>query len=500
MSALFLVGVVYDWPSWIRGPAPYPREWQWGYEVPLTAARWGPAALAALGLLGVVTYLPFGRFPRSVRRRARLGLACATIAGAAFQIALLHFEPDGAAAALTQRTLSDDFTSYFRVAADSRMSVAQFLATYAEEMPRRDRHATSHPPGPILYYRAIISAFRRAEGAAARVLGALEYVGVKRARLYGDSPLPEALLAAAFFGGLGVALCAALTAWPVARIAEAAGADLITATQVGALWAFCPSPTLFSPQFDQVVTFLVAWTCALGCMATHGRSRSGLVGAALGSGAVAGLALFCSFGALPMLGAAAVVTTVLTPPAHRSWRRLAGIASLAALGFGLVSAVPILAGYDLLTTAREALTISRYNYMVLRGYWLWLRFDLLDFSIFLGPPLVAWGLAGVAERLLRRSPSRIFLRPDLMLAVAALVFALDLSGVTRGEVGRLWMPLMPMAFVALVPLRPSAPSRLPVHSLEAARAQPSAILAEQLFLGALLAIVCIVLRLYWNPA
>ena len=93
----------------------------------------------------------------------------------------------------------------------------------------------------------------------------------------------------------------------------------------------------------------------------------------------------------------------------------------------------------------------------------------------------------------------MFLRPDLIWTVAALILALDLSGVTRGEIGRLWMPLMPMAFVALVPLRPSAPPRHSGDPLEAARARPPAILAGQLFLGTLLAIVCIVLRLYWNP-
>jgi hypothetical protein len=497
VSALFLVGVAYDWPSWLRGPAPYPREWQWGYQVPLTAARWGPAVLGALGLLGILTYLQLATRPRSVRARARLGLTCAMIAGAAFQVALLHFEWDGAAAALTQRTLSDDFTSYFAVAANSRVSVAQFLATYATEMPRRDRHATSHPPGPILYYWAILAALRQPEGAAARVLVALERVGVKRVRLYEDTPPPDLWLAAAFLGGAGIALCTALTVWPVARIAEATGADPITAAQVGALWPFCPSPALFSPQFDQVVTLLIASTCALGCMAANHRTRSGLVGAALGSGALAGLALFCSFGALPMLGAAGVVAMALTAPAHRSWRRLVGIASLAALGFAVISAVPILAGYDLLTTAREALSISRYSYMVRRGYWLWLPFNLLDFSIFLGLPLVVWGLTCLVGRP-RRSPAEGLQRPDLIWTVAALVLALDLSGVTRGEIARLWMPLMPMAFVALVTLRPSAPARHPVDTFENAR--PSEILAERLFLGSLLAVTCVVLRLYWNPA
>jgi hypothetical protein len=87
----------------------------------------------------------------------------------------------------------------------------------------------------------------------------------------------------------------------------------------------------------------------------------------------------------------------------------------------------------------------------------------------------------------------------LFWAVAACVLALDVSGVTRGEVARLWMPLMPMAFVALAGLGPSAPPH-PVEGPDAARAWPLAVLAQQLFLGALLAIVCVVLKLYWEPA
>jgi hypothetical protein len=500
VSALFVVGVVYDWPSWMRGPAPYPDEWQWGYHVPLTAARWGPALVTALALLGLITYLALATFPRSVRTRARLGLIGATILAAAFQLALLHFEPDGAVAALTQRPLSDDFTSYFSVAANEHRSVRQFLTAYAAEMPQRDRHAVSHPPGPILYYRGIIAVFRHAEGGAARILVALERAGVKRVRLYQGDPVPEPLLAAALVGGFGVVLCAALTAWPVARIAEAAGADPITATQLGALWAFCPSSALFSTQFDQVGTLLVASACALGCSATNSRGWSGLVGAALGSGALAAVAVFCSFGALPMLGAAGVVATVLAPPAYRSLRRLVGIASLAALAFGVVSAVPMLAGYDLFTTAREALGISRYEYEIKRGYWLWLRFNLVDFSIFLGLPLVAWGLVRVVARSWS-SASGFASRPDMRLvwAVAACVLALDLSGVTRGEVARLWMPLMPLAFVALAPLGPSAPSH-PVEGPEPPRTRLRAVPAEQHFVGALLAIICVVLRLYWEPA
>ena len=69
----------------------------------------------------------------------------------------------------------------------------------------------------------------------------------------------------------------------------------------------------------------------------------------------------------------------------------------------------------------------------------------------------------------------------------------------RGEVGRQWMPLMPFAIVALTPFSPSVPSQCgAAYPLVAS--QRNRAFAGQLLLGSLLAIVCIALRLYWNPA
>jgi hypothetical protein len=257
---------------------------------------------------------------------------------------------------------------------------------------------------------------------------------------------------------------------------------------VGTIWLFCPGPSLFCPQFDQVVTLLVASTCALGCLAMQSKSRRGQIGAALASGATAGAAVFCSFGAVPMLATAGVMAVVLAPAANRYGTGLLQTASLAFASFGVISAVPVLAGYDLLTTAREALSISRYSYEIGRSYSVWLWFNLLDFGIFFGPPLLFLAFVGLIGRLTRRS-SEILFRPDLLAAVAALILLLDVSGVVRGEIGRLWMPFMPLAFVAMMPLRPSAgPGR-------AGRG-----FAERLFIGILLAAVSVVLRLYWDPA
>jgi hypothetical protein len=68
----------------------------------------------------------------------------------------------------------------------------------------------------------------------------------------------------------------------------------------------------------------------------------------------------------------------------------------------------------------------------------------------------------------------------LRLATAAGLAALVLSGVTRGEVGRLWLPLMPLLLVAAL-ARPGGPGR-----------------GESLVYGAALAALTITMALYWQ--
>jgi hypothetical protein len=484
VTAVCIAGIVYDVPEWIRGPDP--QQWQWGYRAPLTAARWWPAGLSAAVLLALGVYVAFGKAPAAAVR-ARIGVIGSIVAGLAFRLALLHFAPHGAAAALAERTMSADMTSYFVVAADTRLSVTEFLRTYAAEMPHRDRHASSHPPGPILFHRAVITFFQRHPRAAETTLGWMELFGVKRSQLTDAEPAPAPLAAAAVAVGFLVLACAALTAWPIAAISLALGADAIGAAQIAILWQFCPSPALFTPQFDQAVTLLAATVCALGGVALGAGSRVKRRAAAFAAGALAGISMFCSFGAPPMLVAAALVVLVGSAAALRTGRRLADAMWAAAVGAVITIAMPMFAGYQFMTTAVEALAISRYDYMLKRQYWTWVKFDLLDFGMFLGPPLVAYAAVSLVGRWRGQpAPSP---RLDIFGVVMAFVLVLDISGVTRGEIARLWMPLYPFVLVAALPACNQA-DRIPCRKQLAGSA---------LLIGVLLAVFCVVVRLYWDP-
>jgi hypothetical protein len=390
--------------------------------------------------------------------------------------------------------MSVGVTSYFTVATGESTSTVDFLASYVRALPDLPMHAATHPPGPVLYYRSLIDASRATPRLTGAIVRGLAAVGVQPDRLAASGERHSPTVAvAALAGGFGTVAAAALTGWAVAAMVALAGADALAAAQVAVLWAFCPAAVFFSPMFDQIVMFLVAACAACACASALARRRWIVVAAGLGSGVSAGLALFSSFGAAPMLAAAGILTIVLTRGRGASWRRVIAVAALAAAGAALVFGGPILAGYDEIAAARVALRVHFDRFMAGRSRWVWLRFNLLDFSIFLGWPLIAWGAVHLARggTMSTRWPFRA--RP--LWTMIAVVVALDLADVTRGEVGRLWMPLMPLfyaaAAVAAIDLAARADS-----SNDAGRRTAS---LERLLVAVSLAAATITLGLYWAP-
>jgi hypothetical protein len=114
-------------------------------------------------------------------------------------------------------------------------------------------------------------------------------------------------------------------------------------------------------------------------------------------------------------------------------------------------------------------------YTAPRSYALWLLFDPLDLALFLGLP-VALTLVLRAALPGEGGPVATRFRLTLLAGVALLV----LSGVTRGEVGRLWIPLMPALLASALVTGAEDPSR-----------------GEALGQGALLALLTLAIAGYW---
>jgi hypothetical protein len=194
-----------------------------------------------------------------------------------------------------------------------------------------------------------------------------------------------------------------------------------------------------------------------------GDSRRAVAWAAA-AGLAGGGALALTYGAPAFLavGGVAVLAAAL---ARGMEVRAALLSCTVAAAVTLATFVaPILAGHHPLASAREALRIHREFFTEPRAYPLWLAFDPLDLAVFVGLP-VAVSLIVAAAHAAERLRARAALSPDeaFRLAALAMLALLLLSGQTRGEVGRIWIPIMPVLLVAALARpahddRPSGPS------------------------------------------
>jgi hypothetical protein len=225
-------------------------------------------------------------------------------------------------------------------------------------------------------------------------------------------------------------------AWAVVLI----GGDWLTAAGAGLVWVLTPSATFFTPWLDQLNTLLVTTSFALLLTAGTARCRAAW---SIAAGIAGGTALFFSYGTAPMLGAGVLMAGVVAA-STRSLTRFASTAAFCAVGLGLVIAAIELAGFPQLGVARAALRAhAAFTQSRQAGLWLWANW--IDFAIYFG---AASGVLLVAT-LMRRNGSGIAGR--LALCVVGVMIVTDLSGTARGEVGRLWMPFMPLLIVAIWP-------------------------------------------------
>jgi hypothetical protein len=457
LTSLVLVAVAFDVPPQIRGPAPYPPEWQWALRDGPTSGRWSPPVLAAAGLL-VLVALSGSSWARARSGRTGRGiLAAAIVLGFCFSLGLLGLEPAGPFATLAARTMSTSWSSYHTVAVSpDAADPLGFLDRHAALLPRLPKHAATHPPGPVLYYRGLVALFERSPRLTSIFL-ALQ--GQEEGR-EPHPPNTRASKAAALFGALLLTLLGVAAAWPVSSIARRLSGDELAGARAGVLWTLVPGPVLFIPQFDQALALPIAGAAALLLAAAEVEAPIRLAYAAA-AGLVGGIALFVSYGSAAFLLVAGALFLAVAGLSRRTLT-IGLVAAAATIGF--VGATALL-GHDPLAAARSALAIHRETYTRPRSYALWLPFNLLDLSVFLGPPVAALSVREAA-----RSP--------VARVVAAALAVLLLSGATRGEVGRIWIPLMPLLLLAAV--TPGRPSR-----------------GDALWLAALLAILDVALRVRW---
>ncbi len=229
--------------------------------------------------------------------------------------------------------------------------------------------------------------------------------------------------------------------------ASAAGAALITLRAIaGEERARVAAPFLAAaPAAIWVATSADAWFLGVSAWGIAslalGTRRGGAGGDLLvaGGGLLLGLTMFLSYG-LVLLAPVALAVTFAT---RRSWRHLA----VAAVSVGVVVAVFASQGFWWF----DGLTQTRIRYQQgsasARSYLYFLFANLAVLGLVVGPATVA-ALPGIIR--LRRTA--IALLP--LTAVTGILLA-DLSGLSKAEVERIWLPFTPwlLTATAVLPLR-----------------------------------------------
>jgi hypothetical protein len=482
LTVVFAVAARFDIVPWLRGPAPYPPEWQWGFAPDPLSGAWLPALLAGGAVLALFALSGSRRAHARPRLFAHALLGAGSLAGWAFSLALLATSPEGPFRTLLARAASRTITSYHAVAvSDEARDPRAFLSRHAAllaDLRGSAKHAATHPPGPVLFYRAALALGERSAPLTDALLGAAR---VPEREF--PPPNTRPARAAALLGALVLGVLGAATAWPVASLAETLGLRPLAAARAGVLYLVLPGPALMVPQFDGALALPVAGATAL--LASAAASGRAAVPKALLAGALGALAVFTSYGAVVFLGIGALAAGAFASTAAGGVRRILTAASLATATLLTLFGATALLGHDPIASARAALAIHREAYTAPRSYALWLLFNPLDLAVFLGLPiavLVAARLGGAAAAW----RDGLTGGGRFLLALGGGIAALVLSGVTRGEVGRIWIPLMPLLLVgALAPGETAEATALDRRGFAAC-------------LAALLVILCLAIRTSWE--
>ncbi|MFE2597242.1 hypothetical protein ACFXCZ_12160 [Streptomyces sp. NPDC059396] len=273
---------------------------------------------------------------------------------------------------------------------------------------------------------------------------------------------PAAVLTFVGLDRIGLGGGAWASAFCVTTGASTAAAVLVTMRALGAERAaraaapflvLAPAAVWIGASADGYFAAVAAWALALLTLAATRTVRAPWA-AALGAGVLLGLAVYLSYG-LTLMAVPAVAVLLIA--------RTARPLPLALAGFAAVTAVFLLAGfrwweaYDLL--------VERYYQGVARerpyGYWVWANLSTLVVTA----GLASFAGLGRAVRRLRRGgkpgedggtdggADRRF-----VLLVGAVLLALliaDLSGMSKAETERIWLPfaLWLPALAALLPAR-----------------------------------------------
>lgn len=361
--------------------------------VPPLVARFDPSPLlgALLPLAVAALVVAFGpRLASALGWRALL--AAGFVAAALWAVSLaLTDGVDGLTRPL-------EFPNDYRQDIDLVAAPREFLSHFTMRIDRYNQHVRAHPPGMVLLLWSMDGLGLRGAGWEAALI-----------LLGGASVVPAAMVA----------------------LKEVSGET--PARTVAPFLALAPAAIWVATSADALFAGVGAWAVALLVLAT-GRSGRASAGLALGGGLAFGVALFLSYG-LALLAVPPLVVAIV--------RRRPLPLLLAAVGALAVVGLFALAGFWWIDGLRATMHEYRESVARIRPYSYFVLGNLAALGVAVGPA------TAVALASLRRSRTWVLVAGGL-----AMVALADLTGLSKGEVERIWLPFVPWVMVATSELPP----------------------------------------------
>ncbi len=437
ITILFFILIATDLIPYLRGPAPHPQEWRWIYQYSNNLNKiWAPL-VAGLSII-LFSYAVKRKDATFISKKKYLLISFIVIIGFLFQVSLLYYSRSGIRV-LFSRIANPDITSHFSASVQIRpKDIPYFLKNFTSLIKDLPLHARSHPPGTILMFVGLNTLFENIP-----IPNSVLSLKPQRADVLDIwNQLQPAQKMTAVSSGFIIILLSQLAVIPLYLIAttlsnpKAAIYASLLYISIPALSSFPPFPDLFLPLFG-----LTAFYFLIKYFKNFKPSYLFITGLTLSTG------LFFSLSLSPIILMSSLYylfkSSMLDKPKRLGLKRHIKNAVSAFLGFiSFPLLMYILFGFNIFDVV---ISIIKANPVGFRSYPVWLFFNIYDFFLFIGVIISLLFLWILSNKKVKITADKNY--GALILALISSIIIFDLSGSTRGETGRIWLPLMPYVVI-----------------------------------------------------
>lgn len=430
ISVVFFILIAFNVSPFLRGPGEWPPDWRWPYLFVNTFNRiWLPLVVIAF-----ILFLYY--FLEKKRLNSLASLVLLVVLSYLFQLSVLYFSRSGISV-LIHRVINPGLNGYFTEAIKIK-NLGEFLANYQKNVLSFSMHATGHPPGPIIFFWLINKTIN--------VIPLFQSFVVNLIPKHQDiqsiwNSLTLSQRSTAVFSAFFIPFLGSLNIIPMFYLAKRLF-NSKTALRSVLLVIFILGLILFTPLSD--IFFPFFFLSSFFFFIKGLKEKNSLL--TFFSGLIFSLGLFFSLSLLPL------IFIYLYYGLLSSFGSTGGSRNLVSRfrgNDGWVGKMVLFFFIGLFVFFLLLFLIFKYNvfsvsYTLMTGlpknrsYLTWVFYNLYDFFIFAGIPITIIYLVMFLKKI----------KEPLFVSFTLMFLLLNFSGVVRGEVGRIWLPLMfPLALV-----------------------------------------------------